>query len=92
MTYNITAEGEKKIRDELGITTIYDLRSAPEIADLAGKGMRSGVIDGVSTVHVPAFPEQDYSPEGIAARYADYAEGRVEVCAVGFGGLGTSMC
>lgn len=33
----------------------------------------------VKRMFVPAFPEQDYSPEAIALRYAAYQSGTVEV-------------
>lgn len=65
----------------LGITRIYDLRSVPEIERNKNAG-RGGVVewDGCERVFVPVFRNEDYSPESIAVRFKDYADGGPEVC------------
>ncbi len=57
----------------LGIARIYDLRSNPEIERNRAAG-RGGVVEweGCERVFVPVFQDEDYSPENIAVRYADY--------------------
>ncbi|KAL2358844.1 protein-tyrosine phosphatase-like protein [Cryomyces antarcticus] len=52
----------------LGLTVIYDLRSAPELAKAAPVA-----IDGVARVWAPVFEEHDYAPERIAVRFRQYA-------------------
>jgi hypothetical protein len=55
----------------LNITTIFDLRSLPEIEKLKA---RTPVveIDGIERIVVPIFKDADYSPEAIALRYQGY--------------------
>ena len=55
----------------LGVTTIYDLRSINEIEHGSRKG-RGGIRqwDGCKRVHAPVFRDLDYSPEGLAEKYA----------------------
>jgi len=75
----ITSTGKQKLSQELGITTIFDLRSNPEIAKAEAKGTSVAQIQNVQRHHTPAFAEKDYSPENIALRYKDYAAGGPEV-------------
>ncbi|KAI9719558.1 MAG: hypothetical protein M1812_003329 [Candelaria pacifica] len=67
----ITPAGAQKLRD-LGITTIFDLRSGPEIKKLEEK-MPLVEIDRVQRVWAPVPQDKDYSPEQIAIRYREYA-------------------
>lgn len=67
-------EGSQQLR-ELGITTIFDLRSKPEL-DRAG-GPKE--FEGVERIWCPVFEEEDYSPENVALRYRDYAKRGSEV-------------
>lgn len=66
----------------LGVKKIYDLRSKNEIARNVAAG-RGGVVKwtwGCDRVFVPVFTEEDYSPEAIAKRFADYCDKEDEVC------------
>lgn len=65
----------------LGITHIYDLRSIPEIERNKAAG-RGGIVEweGCERVFVPVFKYEDYSPEALATRLQDYADGGPEVC------------
>ncbi|CAD6570168.1 MAG: hypothetical protein ASARMPRED_003524 [Alectoria sarmentosa] len=56
----------------LHITTVFDLRSTPEIAKLGARAPYLE-IEGTRRVHAPVFEDQDYSPESLAKRYKDYA-------------------
>ncbi|KAJ9657392.1 hypothetical protein H2201_008186 [Coniosporium apollinis] len=62
-------EGAQQLH-ELGITTIFDLRSKPEL-DRAG-GPKE--LDGIERIWCPVFEEEDYSPENVALRYREYAK------------------
>lgn len=75
----VTATGISTLQS-LGITHTYDLRSINEIRKNTESG-RGGVAewDGCERVFVPIFKEEDYSPEGIAARFKDYSLGTAEV-------------
>lgn len=42
---------------------------------VTGRSVQEG---SVKRVHIPAFPQQDSTPEGLAMRYAAYATGSVE--------------
>jgi len=62
----------------LGVTTIYDLRSRPELSNDHGfNGNEKAVveIEGVKRVFAPVFAETDYSPAAIALRFDHYASG-----------------
>lgn len=48
---------------ELGITTIYDLRSETEMHRYETP---IPTIEGVEIVHIPVFKTEDYSPEAMA--------------------------
>jgi len=71
---NITDEGKQRLR-ELGITTIYDLRSDTEIQKY---NTPCPTIDGVDVVRTPVFKLEDYSPEMMAKRFELYASGKTE--------------
>ena len=73
----VTPTGVQKLRD-LGITTIFDLRSGPEIKKLE-KTMPVVEIEGVRRVWVPVPQDKDYSPDQIAIRYRNYASKGTEV-------------
>lgn len=68
----ITDAGQDLIR-RLGITTIFDLRSEPEIE-------KYGFIDiaGTHRLHVPIFSKEDYSPDALAERWGLYTQGGSE--------------
>lgn len=67
---HVTPSGIEALK-ALKITTIFDLRSLPEI-----KRMKAHTpiveIGGIERVFVPVFKDRDYSPEAIALRYKDY--------------------
>ena len=68
----MTASGIEGLKG-LKITTIFDLRSLPEINRM--KAHTPIVeIDGIERIFVPVFKDnnRDYSPEAIALRYKDY--------------------
>jgi hypothetical protein len=64
---------------EIGIRTIFDLRSAPEIKR-EGQEWAGVTVDnpdvfkdyGIERQWVPVFAEQDYGPEQVALRYKEY--------------------
>lgn len=67
---HITPAGIKTLH-ELGISTIFDLSSSPEIEKrkAAGDTLR---IEGIKRIHAPVFTDQNYSPESIALRFKNY--------------------
>lgn len=71
----ITPEGRSKIRS-LGITTVYDLRSQPEVDKQLAKDPSSGmpIAEGVVRCFTPVFAHTDWSPEASAARHLLYAD------------------
>ena len=68
---HITSAGRSKILS-LGITTVYDLRSGPEVNRQPASAIP--IADGVVRRFVPVFTDQDWSPEAIAERHSDYAD------------------
>ncbi|EON64537.1 hypothetical protein W97_03770 [Coniosporium apollinis CBS 100218] len=62
-------EGSQQLHS-LGITTVFDLRSKPEL-DRAG-GPKE--FEGIQRIWCPVFEEEDYSPENVALRYREYAK------------------
>jgi len=70
----ITEEGKSRLK-ELGITTVFDLRSDTEIIKWKTP---SPEIEGVEIVRVPVFKVDDYSPEMMAKRFQLYASGKIE--------------
>jgi Tyrosine phosphatase family len=74
---NATEDGQEQLR-ALGITTLYDLRSEPEIEK--NLAITPNIdIKGVERKFTPVFANTDYSPEKVAVRYAQYGLG-VAVC------------
>ena len=75
----VTPDGISKLQ-ELGIKKAYDLRSWPEIqrAVAAGYGAETE-WEGCERVFAPVFAERDYSPEGLALRFKNYAMEGTEV-------------
>lgn len=53
----------------LGISTVYDLRSGPEVS----KPGKVKEWAGAKRVFLPVFLDEDYSPEAIAHRFKNYA-------------------
>ncbi|KAK3676920.1 hypothetical protein LTR78_003124 [Recurvomyces mirabilis] len=76
-----TKAGLEKMRQNLGIRMIFDLRSAPEIKR-DGKEWASVPVDdpdvfkahGIERQWVPVFAEEDYGPEQVALRYREYTK------------------
>lgn len=59
----------------LGISTVYDLRSGPEVS----KPGKVKEWAGAKRVFLPVFLDEDYSPEAIAHRFKNYASKGSEV-------------
>ena len=60
----LTDKGKAKLK-ELGITTVFDLRSESEIRKYQSS---TPAIDGVRFVHVPVTDTEEYDPMALAAR------------------------
>lgn len=75
----VTKNGIEAMKS-LKIASAYDLRSNNEIERSKASG-RGGVTewDGCSRVFAPVFTDEDYSPENLAIRYADYTAEGTEV-------------
>ncbi|KAH7410147.1 tyrosine phosphatase family-domain-containing protein [Phaeosphaeria sp. MPI-PUGE-AT-0046c] len=65
----------------LGVTHVFDLRSAPEVgftSSTPSTSLPTWVSSmneaGINRTWVPVFAEQDYSPEGLAKRYVKYMD------------------
>ncbi|KIJ69780.1 hypothetical protein HYDPIDRAFT_142362 [Hydnomerulius pinastri MD-312] len=71
---NITEEGSQQMK-ALGITTIFDLRSDPEMQKYSTPIPH---IEGVLILRTPVFATEDYSPESMAKRFELYASGTTE--------------
>ncbi|KAK5709987.1 hypothetical protein LTR17_019263 [Elasticomyces elasticus] len=74
-----TREGLDRMSKDLGIRTIFDLRSKPEIERLGKEWEGEAVKDpnvfqkhGIIRQWVPVFAEQDYGPEQVGLRYKEY--------------------
>lgn len=75
----VTEKGVQ-VLNGLGITRVYDLRSAIEIEKASKtEGWKPREWDGAERVFVPVFLDQDYSPEALALRFADYSSRSEEV-------------
>lgn len=69
----LTPEGIRKLQ-ELGITKVYDLRSAEEIESHNAKhGGKVVEWDGAERVLLSAFVDEDYSPEALALRFSRFS-------------------
>jgi hypothetical protein len=64
------------VLNSLGITTVYDLRSTPEIKK---SGLSVREWPGAERHFVPVFLEEDYRPEILAQRFQHYSRGDPEV-------------
>ncbi|KAI9814542.1 MAG: hypothetical protein M1832_005722 [Thelocarpon impressellum] len=75
----ITAAGTDSLR-ALGVKTVFDLRSTPELEKQRRPGLGGDVveIEGVERVFAPVFANSDYSPEQVALRYRHYASDDAE--------------
>jgi hypothetical protein len=73
-TSPITPNGEATLR-RVGVKTIFDLRSQPQI-DRAG-GYRE--IEGISRIWCPVFAAEEYTQEKAGLRYQQYAGDGIEV-------------
>ncbi|KAI0776215.1 protein-tyrosine phosphatase-like protein [Trametes elegans] len=71
---HITPAGIRQLK-ELGVTTIYDLRSETEMVKYETP---IPTLDGIEIVHTPVFKTEDYSPEAMARRFELYASGKTE--------------
>jgi hypothetical protein len=65
-----TEEGVARIR-QLAISTVYDLRSEPEVRQV-GRYASFGEALGAKRIFAPVFREVDYSPEAVAVRFKTY--------------------
>jgi hypothetical protein len=70
----ITAAGQAKLV-ELGITTVFDLRSKPQIEKAGG----AKELDGIQRRWRPIFSPANSSLERAASRYQQYASDGTEV-------------
>ncbi|GME43297.1 Tyrosine-protein phosphatase [Neofusicoccum parvum] len=68
-----------------GVRALFDLRSAPEIAGAGGA--RDDFGRGVRRVWCPVFRDDDYSPERLAGRYAQYATEGTEGFVAAYGDI-----
>ncbi|KAN0097046.1 Protein-tyrosine phosphatase-like protein [Tylopilus felleus] len=71
---NITEQGIQQMR-ALGITTVFDLRSDPEMQKYSTP---IPTIEGVQILRAPVFTNEDYSPESMARKFELYASGTTE--------------
>ncbi|KAF8550375.1 hypothetical protein OG21DRAFT_1514081 [Imleria badia] len=71
---HITEQGIQQMR-ALGITTVFDLRSDPEMQKYCTP---IPTIEGVQILRTPVFTNEDYSPESIARKFELYASGTTE--------------
>lgn len=71
----ITPAGRSQVT-ALGITTVYDLRSQPEVDKQMAKEPSSAapIAEGVVRHFTPVFAHEDWSPEAIAERHLTYAD------------------
>jgi len=73
-TSSITDTGIMKLKD-LGVTTVFDLRSKLQI-DRSG-GYKK--IEGIKWIWCPVFAEEEYTQEKAGLRYQQYAGDGTEV-------------
>ncbi|KAG6335887.1 hypothetical protein ID866_3196 [Astraeus odoratus] len=71
---NITEEGAEKMT-ALRITTIFDLRSDPEMKKYSTP---IPTIEGVEIIRAQVFKNEDYSPESISKKFELYASATTE--------------
>ncbi|KAG0702426.1 tyrosine phosphatase family-domain-containing protein [Suillus ampliporus] len=71
---SITEEGARKLVS-LGILTVFDLRSDPEMRKYSSPIPN---IDDVEVIPTPVFKSEDYSPEKLAERFELYATGTTD--------------
>jgi len=71
----ITSNGRSKVKS-LGITTVFDLRSQPEIDKQLAKepSATDPIAEGVTRRFTPVFANEDWSPEAIAQWRAIYTD------------------
>ena len=69
------------LHDTLGIRTVFDLRSTPEVVRSGGSDALDQKLDaaGMRRVWAPVFADEDYSPEKIALRFQYYGSEGSEV-------------
>ncbi|RMZ78658.1 hypothetical protein DV738_g3781, partial [Chaetothyriales sp. CBS 135597] len=61
---NLTPAGARTLRDELGITDFFDLRTDPPLDTSQG----FVVIPGISRTFTPVYAQEDYSPVALARK------------------------
>ncbi|KAH7887384.1 protein-tyrosine phosphatase-like protein [Phlebopus sp. FC_14] len=71
---NINEEGAQQMK-ALGITTVFDLRSDPEMQKY---NTPIPTIEDVQIIRTPVFKNEDYSPESMAKKFELYATGTTE--------------
>lgn len=82
----LTEGGIAILRDTLGITHVFDLRSKPEIErDAVTDGRQPREWDGARRVFAPVFLDEDYSPQAVAERYSHFSSAAGEVSRHGWG-------
>jgi protein tyrosine/serine phosphatase len=67
----VTADGIKTLTQDLGVHTIYDLRSNVELRKDNAPNLLTSAED-ITVLHRPVFPETDASPKALAKRWANY--------------------
>ncbi|CRG87644.1 hypothetical protein PISL3812_04664 [Talaromyces islandicus] len=67
----VTAEGLKTLTQDLGVHTVYDLRSNVELRKDNAPSLLTSAED-ITVLHRPVFPETDASPQALAKRWANY--------------------
>lgn len=69
----ITPAGISTLTSTLNISTLYDLRSQPEINSvLKTSGAKGLEVEGVTRHFTPVYKEEDYSPVALGEKYAMY--------------------
>ena len=81
---HVTTEGISTMHNTLQIHTIFDLRSAPEIANQGGVSDWEARLAAFNSAHsnstvitrfwTPVFKAEDYGPEAVAMRFRDYGD------------------
>jgi protein tyrosine/serine phosphatase len=81
---HVTTEGIETLHNALQIHTIFDLRSAPEIANQGGVADWEARLAAFNSAHsnstvitrfwTPVFKAEDYGPEAVAMRFRDYGD------------------
>jgi len=71
---HLTSEAARTLTENLHITTVFDLRSKPELKTFEDEQPVMN-IDGIERIFVPVYEDQDWSPEALASRWTAYTTG-----------------